>query len=76
MGAVSDALPFGGFTVLTRTLAEDEGSGFFAYLQDFEECNATGDTLEEALENLAMVQEEVTSFYRETGRYIPRPFPT
>lgn len=52
------------------------GSGYFlAFLIDFgySACSATGDTIEEALRNLTIVQKDVIKHYRETGKYIPKP---
>lgn len=53
---------------------EDEGDGYwFAYHPDwgYSTCSATGDTVQEAVANLALVRADLMVHYAEQGRRLP-----
>jgi predicted RNase H-like HicB family nuclease len=55
-------------------IEEENSSGYyFAYLLDFGycACSATGDTIEEALQELELVKKDIIQHFWETGKEIP-----
>ena len=54
--------------------SEDE-EYYFAYLPDFghSACSACGNTPEEAIELLELVERDMIAYYNETGKEVPKP---
>ena len=54
---------------------EEDDAYYMVWLPDFgiTACSATGETVEEALENLQGVYAAVDKHYRKTGKEVPRP---
>jgi len=62
------------YPVEVHWVDEDDGDGYYyAFLPDFGQCacSATGDTRDEALEELDLVRRDVIQHYVETGKSIP-----
>jgi predicted RNase H-like HicB family nuclease len=57
-------------------ITEEGNSGYYlAFLPDFgySACSATGDTIEEVIDNLREVYKEVVKCYLDTNKLIPKP---
>jgi len=64
------------YPVLLRTLARDEGGGVLAEVPDLPGCVSDGETVAEAMENVADAIASWIAAAEDAGRSVPPPSPT